>query len=140
MFFSKPNCIKCRERKAVKRNVCAECAATMTPEDIARAQRGDLSPAVIAAPAVAPAEIDPNAAYADLEKLADTPDLAPDAPPAHGLGDKIAAVAKAFGFVQVPGCGCAQRQANLNYINFNQSPIQVAKDMVSALRVKKGGG
>ena len=55
----------------------------------------------------------------------------------HGLGDTIAVVAKAFGFVQTPGCGCQQRQANLNYVNFNQSPVQVAKDIWSALRVNK---
>lgn len=126
-----------RAREEVAR-VAAEVAAreTAAREAVLRAQApAPPAPApttvTVAAPLSPEPELTVDEALADLEKTA------ADGAPAHRLGDKIAVVAKAFGFVQTPGCGCQQRQENLNYVNFNQSPVQVAKDIWSALRAKK---
>ena len=41
-------------------------------------------------------------------------DCPPFARPAPGLGDAVAAMAKAAGLKETAGCGCARRRATLN--------------------------
>lgn len=121
-------CAKCKVRPPAVGQLCRSCAGV--PSSVAA------GPALAAAAPPSPAtpiEADVADALAAIEQAATTQQ------PSHGLGDKIAKVAKALGFEQTPGCGCQKRQANLNYINFNQSPIAVAKDMWNALRVKREG-
>jgi hypothetical protein len=107
-------CPNCKRRIAKDGQLCVACQKDPT------------------AAKAAGTDAETEAALKALEAVATTENA-----PTHGLGDKVAVVAKAFGFVQTPGCGCQQRQENLNYVNFNQPVTQVAKDIWNALRVKK---
>lgn len=60
------------------------------------------------------------------------------AAPTHGLGDKVAGVAKAFGFKQTPGCGCGDRQQALNRLNLTGAPLEVARGLLQAIMNPKG--
>ena len=51
----------------------------------------------------------------------------------HGLGDKIASVAKTFGFKQTPNCRCADRQKALNRLDLSGPRLEVAKAFVQAI-------
>lgn len=125
-------CAKCKVRPPAVGQLCRSCAGV--PPNVAVSAPAPVAAALVPAPSPAtPTEADVADALAAIEHAATTQQ------PSHGLGDKIAKVAKALGFEQTPGCGCQKRQANLNYINFNQSPIAVAKDMWNALRVKREG-
>lgn len=53
--------------------------------------------------------------------------------PSHRLGDKVATAAKALGFKQKPGCGCADRQFALNRLNLNASVGEVARGLLEAI-------
>lgn len=53
--------------------------------------------------------------------------------PTHGLGDKVAAAAKALGFKQKPGCGCADRQIALNRLRMTGAPLEVAQGFLQAI-------
>ena len=53
--------------------------------------------------------------------------------PTHGLGDKVAAAAKALGFRQTPGCGCGDRQKALNRLALTGAPLEVAKGLFQAI-------
>lgn len=140
-------CPICDFRHAKPGQICAACRSTLgsTPiqQAIDDAVRKRAAAAEAARAALQPTPNGPTSQGPDAETalsldeaLAGLEKAASDVPE-HRLGDKIAVVAKAFGFVQTPGCGCQKRQENLNYVNFNQSPVQVAKDIWNALRVKK---
>jgi hypothetical protein len=51
----------------------------------------------------------------------------------HGLGDKVAAAAKALGIRQKPGCGCGDRQKALNRLKLTGAPLAVARGFLNAI-------
>jgi len=56
-------------------------------------------------------------------------DCPPFVRPAPGLGDAVAAMAKAAGFKETTGCGCARRRATLN-----RATPKIVAQMLDALR------
>jgi hypothetical protein len=53
--------------------------------------------------------------------------------PTHGLGDKVASVAKKLGFEQTANCRCSDRQKALNNVKLDGPPGAVARAMLEAI-------